>query len=522
MAIGSVILIIVILVQIGKVSELAAKIRGEEESRIRSNRLNAAGMLAFVVVFLVGTVISAWAYRNWMLGYGPLESASEHGGLLDDLFSTTLWFTGIVFVLTHIALFYFAYKYREKKGRKVLFLPHDNRVEVIWTIIPAVVMCFLVVQGLVAWNTVMADVTDEVVDPVTNEIVQEGDVIGEDYIEIEATGYQFAWHLRYPGNDNLLGTSNFRLIDVANNPIGQDWTDPKGLDDFYPNEIVLPKGKKVRVRIKARDVLHNFYLPHFRVKMDAIPGLPTYFVFTPKYTTEEYRQLLAARDRNDEVIYPEYWEFTDPDAPEDGMLWENFNFELACAELCGKGHFSMHKIVRIVEEDEYEEWLATQKSHYIGSIRGTDADPLKGQLLDYELRERRQSFNDAVEKARLAEVEADRIVRLENVNFNTGSAELTADSRYELENMLDVMQKYPQMRVEIAGHTDNTGNPDSNLTLSQNRAAAVYNYLTAEGVATNRLTYAGYGMTAPVETNDTEEGRLMNRRVEFKILEEEL
>ena len=106
----------------------------------------------------------------------------------------------------------------------------------------------------------------------------------EYYIEVEATGQQFAWIMRYPGADNKLGTKNFRLIG-ATNELGMDWEDPKSHDDVISSaagEIVkLPLGKEVRVRITSKDVLHNFDLPHFRVKMDAVPGLPTYFKFTP-------------------------------------------------------------------------------------------------------------------------------------------------------------------------------------------------------------------------------------------------
>ena len=96
----------------------------------------------------------------------------------------------------------------------------------------------------------------------------------EEFIEIEACGTQFNWLLRYPGEDGKLGTRDFKMINGVN-PLGQDWNDPKNIDDIHPNEIVLPVNKKVRVRITARDVLHNFYLPHFRVKMDAVPGMPT-------------------------------------------------------------------------------------------------------------------------------------------------------------------------------------------------------------------------------------------------------
>src|SRR5690625_6200429 len=108
---------------------------------------------------------------------------------------------------------------------------------------------------------------------------------------------QFKWMFRYPGEDGKLGARDFREI-TGSNPIGQIWTDPKNLDDLQPSDMVLPKGQKVRVRILSRDVLHSFFLPHFRVKMDAVPGMPTYFVFTPSQTTEEYRQELSRSEEH--------------------------------------------------------------------------------------------------------------------------------------------------------------------------------------------------------------------------------
>ena len=288
------ILLAVIIIQVSKVNELSSRIRGEEESFYQGNNRTALWMFIFMIVFLVACVVSAYYYKNVMLGYGPLKAASAHGDSLDSLFNVTLFFTGIVFFVTQYLLFWFTYKYRAKKGSKADFFPHNTNLEIIWTVIPAIVMTFLVVKGLVVWNDVMPDVNPD----------------DTDYIEIEATGYQFGWDLRYPGADGKLGTRDFTQIDLATNPLGQVWTDVKNQDDFMPSEIVLPKGQKVRVRITARDVLHNFYLPHFRVKMDAIPGLPTYFIFTPTKTTEEFREEL--------MKYPEWQMPADPEDPEAG------------------------------------------------------------------------------------------------------------------------------------------------------------------------------------------------------------
>ncbi|MBX2817399.1 MAG: OmpA family protein [Saprospiraceae bacterium] len=484
------VLFAIVIVQISRINEMAKSIRGEEDASESSMARQGNYLMLFMVLFLVGTVASAYAYKNYMLGYGPHQAASEHGGLLDNLFNVTLVITGIVFIITHIALFYYAWKYRMRKGRTASFIAHDNKLEIIWSIIPAFVMTGLVISGLLAWGKVMADVEPD-----------------EDYIEIEATGTQFQWFIRYPGEDGQLGTKNFRLINSANT-LGQDWSDVKNLDDFIAQDIYLPRGKKVRVRINAMDVLHNFYLPHFRVKMDAVPGLPTVFVFTPMKTTEEYREELSK--------YPEYQVPADPTDPDGPLKWEAFDYELACAELCGKGHYSMRKLVKVVEEDEYRAWLRQQESFYVQSIRGTDEDPYVGQLFDYELKERKQEFDDSWTTA--LESETDRIVRLKYVNFETASATLTPLSRYELDNVVEAMEADPAVMIELSGHTDSQGDDEANQELSQRRADAVLNYLTGQGIGSNRLSARGYGETQPIDDNGTPEGRANNRRTEVKII----
>lgn len=485
-------LLVIIIMQISKLTDLYARIRGEEEVEERLNRNQGRAMLLFLIGFLVLSVLSATWWKNYMLGYGPHKAASAHGDTLDSLFSVTLFFTGVVFVLTHFALFYFAWRYKKSKTSKATHWAHNNTLEVVWSAIPAVVMTFLVVKGLLAWNKAMADVQE-----------------GEDYVEIEATGYQFAWHLRYPGPDGLLGGRDYKKI-TAENPLGQDWTDAKNWDDLHPDEVVLPVNKKVRVRITSRDVLHNFYLPHFRVKMDAVPGLPTYFVFTPTKTTEEYRNEL----RN----YPEYNVPKDPNDPESKLLWEEFNYELACAELCGRSHYSMRRVVRIVSEEEYNAWLAKQQSYYLSNIRGKDSDPNKGKLLEVEIKANRESLYTMVEQTLADSAGAAKAIRLEYLQFDDGASSLTADSRYQLSDLADVLKKYPRLSIEISGHTDNVGDPAANLKLSQARANSVREALVAQGIEGNRLVAAGYGDSRPAGSNETADGRAKNRRTELKII----
>lgn len=495
----SILLLVIVILQISKLTDLYARIRGEEEVEERLNRGQGNAMILFMVGFLVLCFLSAGWWKNYMLGYGPHKAASAHGGTLDQIFNTTLLFTGIVFVITHIALFYFSWRYRKTKTSKATHWSHNNTLEIVWSAIPAVVMTYLVVKGLLAWNTVMADIKP-----------------GEDHIEIEATGYQFAWHLRYPGPDGILGPREFTKIS-ATNPLGQDWENPLNYDDFHPDELWLPVGKKVRVRITARDVLHNFYLPHFRVKMDAVPGLPTYFVFTPEKTTEEYRNEL----RN----YPEYNVPKDPTDPDSKMLWETFNYELACAELCGKSHYSMRRIVKIVSQEEYDAWLAKQQSYYQSTIRNTDDDPNKGKLLGYEIENNRKALNLAVDKALVdagipmtaEEKAALRLIRLDYVDFETGSYRLTSQSSSQADDLVSILNRYQDISIDIEGHTDSTGDENDNKVLSQQRAEAIKAYLVEKGIDASRLKAIGFGSSQPVDTNDTDAGRQKNRRVQFRI-----
>lgn len=491
----SVILLFVVLIQIAKIYEIAEEIKGEEYSEITSADSNSKGLLIFCVVFFASFIWGCLYYANYMLGYGPLKSASAHGGAIDSMFNVTAFFTIIVFVICHIALFWFAYQFRYRPGRKTLFIPHNDKLELIWTGVPAFVMVILVVKGLIAWNEIMADTKK-----------------GEEHISIEATAWQFAWNLRYPGADSELGVKDFRLIKPGINELGQDWNDERNLDDFNADELVLPKGKKVRISIVARDVLHAFYLPHFRVKMDAVPGIPTYFVFTPTKTTEEFRQELKK--------YKEYQGPSDPSDPNSPPKWKAFNYELACAELCGKGHYSMRRLVKVVSPEEYEKWLTTQKSYYLSSIRNTEEDPFKGKPIGIELKSEAIKLESALAKALDTSNTnlADRTLNLNNIYFETGSATLSKESEMALNILKNAFEKYPKLKVEISGHSDNVGDTNVNLILSQQRAAAVKTYLKNNGIDESKISTNGYGMSKPIESNEKEEGRAKNRRIEFKIL----
>jgi cytochrome c oxidase subunit 2 len=210
-------------------------------------------------------------------------------------------------------LFWFPYKYQYDPNRKATFYPENHKLELIWTVIPAIVLTVLVIGGYRTWTDITAEAPK-----------------GAHIIEI--MGKQFAWQVRYPGKDSELGKYNFKLID-SQNEFGLDFRDKANYDDFIPRELHLPKGEPVLLKIRARDVLHSVFAPHFRLKMDAVPGMPTKFWFVPRTSTQEMREKL-----------------NDPE----------FNYELACTEVCGRGHFAMKFIIVVDEPEDYAKWYASQ------------------------------------------------------------------------------------------------------------------------------------------------------------------
>jgi len=264
----SALLILIILFLIFRVQTLLSVIKGTYNKKVSlSNKVNA---LLFPLFFVIMMGLFFWYSAKASEFYLP-ESASIHGEHTDKLFWVTTSIILIAFVVTHILLFAFAYKYQYKEGNKATFYPDNHKLELIWTVVPAIVLTILIVFGYKNWSSI------------TNPEFK------KDRVEIEVMGKQFAWQVRYAGKDGKIGKYNFKLIDNTNE-FGMDLTDKNNFDDFTPREIHIPKGRQVVLKIRARDVLHSVFLPHFRVKMDAVPGMPTTFAFTPKFTTAEMAQ----------------------------------------------------------------------------------------------------------------------------------------------------------------------------------------------------------------------------------------
>lgn len=310
----SVVLILAILYMIFRVSNLVSIAKGTQEGKVDPNN-GIHGTL--FIVFMIASLVGFFWYSYAHFDSYTLPIASEHGKVTDKLFWITMAVTVAAFVIISIVMFVFIFQYRYKEGRKAKFYPDNHYLELAWTIIPAIVLAVLIFTGLNAWNDI------------TSPASKDAEVI-------ELVAQQFAWTARYPGvKDNELGKVNYKLIDNFGNEFGLDLTDKNSFDDFKSLELHLPKGKEVLIKIRAKDVLHSVFLPHFRVKMDAVPGMTTQFKFVVTKTTEEMRT-----------------ETSNPD----------FNYELACTEICGRGHFSMKMSVIVHEEEDYEKWKASQES----------------------------------------------------------------------------------------------------------------------------------------------------------------
>ncbi len=315
--ISLIILVFVIIYQIGKASEYAAILRGEKKVNAQVNRAIAFLLVAMFVLGLWGI----WECHNYFKDMMLPIAACKTGERYDAMFNTTVVVTGIVFLLTQAVLFWFCFKYQASDKRTTYFFAHSNKLELIWTTIPAIAMAVLVAIGLRNWY--------EVTSPAPAEATV-----------IEIVGKQFNWLIRYPGKDNELGKRDFRKINDANNVLGLDWSDPHNSDDIIAQngEMHVVVGKPVKLVIGSRDVIHDVGLPHFRMKMDAVPGITTTLWFTPTITSDSMKLITKN---------------------------PNFVYEIACDQLCGKGHYAMRGTIIVETQAQYDKWMASQSSYYV-------------------------------------------------------------------------------------------------------------------------------------------------------------
>lgn len=331
------------LTKIFDLTQVGANINDTQVANNNDNKVNGYGMFAFLVFIYLMTI---WC----VVYYGDLpllsNSASEHGPLVDRLMIISFILIFIVQTITQALLHYFAFKYHGKSGQKALYFADNNKLEVIWSSIPAVVLAGLILYGLYAWNDIMF---------VSKEQEQES-------IVIELYAQQFKWDARYSGKDNVLGKANVRYIEGVNS-LGIDLDDPNAQDDFAVQEIHIPKGKRIVFKMRSQDVLHSAYMPHFRAQMNCVPGMVTQFSFIPSVTTAEMRERPAMvekiarindlRAKKSVLLAAKGAAILDP---------YEFDYLLLCNKICGTSHYNMQLKIVVDTPEDYKKWLADKQT----------------------------------------------------------------------------------------------------------------------------------------------------------------
>tara|TARA_B110000483_G_scaffold239309_1_gene317561 strand:+ start:1040 stop:2233 length:1194 start_codon:yes stop_codon:yes gene_type:complete len=377
-----VVLGIITLTQLIRVFELTKSLNGTKDNEVTDKENNgiANGFMLYLIGLFSFFIWLVWAYGPFLLP----EAASVHGEKIDLLMNFNWAIIITSFAITHILLFYFAFKYKRTKGVKADFVTHNAKLELVWTTVPAIVLAIVIIYGISTWNDIMTD------EP-------------EDALTIELFAKQFDWTARYAGEDGVLGKSNYRLIS-GTNPMGlvtletiveklaelekkkakldlklsnaepngtiAENTEEKirkidkhfakvfayqkememdsnlfltGHDDIPVKvEFHLPVNKPVKFFIRSRDVLHSVYMPHFRAQMNAVPGMLTSFYFTPNKTTDEMRNIT----KNPE-----------------------FDYLLLCNKICGAAHYNMQMNIIVESEEKYNAWLKEQPTFFAEEAR---------------------------------------------------------------------------------------------------------------------------------------------------------
>lgn len=414
-----VVLGVVAIAQLVRLYELSSKLRkrGEHEISNRDNRLNAKLMLTFMIVFFASMIYLMVNY-GWT---GRGEAATEHGARLDWLMGLNMVIVFAVFFSTNFLLFLFAYKYVKKPGTKALYFPHSTKLELIWTIVPAMALLVIIVLGLIEWNNATSRPDDEA-------------------IVVELYSKQFDWTARYSGKDNVLGkhdykaTSDKNLLGLVNTEtleyaidklkndslLGIDaiertlndktrifsvderkkmqttlrrneeiyrllvqlrnrhdsTLDAQSWDDIIiagpAEKLYLCKGQEYEFNFRSKDVIHSALFPNFRVQMNTVPGQTTRFKLTPTISTEEMR-----KKKND----------------------PKFDYSLLCNKICGGSHYKMYMLIEVLEKEEYD---AVMKAFDLGSDNA--ARPEDDQLSDKELTILTKKFGESLPAAHRFEV----------------------------------------------------------------------------------------------------------------------
>ena len=251
--------------------------------------------LVFLAVIIGSIVFHVWTPWWW-------TDIASNWSAMDDTIILSFWIGGGVFILVCLFMVYCIFRYQYKEGRRSEYKPEDKKLEKGLTWLTTIGVVALLAPGLVVWNNYIR--------------------VPDNAIQVEVMAWQWGWKYRLPGQDGKLGASNNRIIS-DDNPYGLNIDDPNGKDDVFveSNELHLLKDRPVKILLRSIDVLHNFYVPQFRSKMDAVPGTITYYWFEPN---------------------------------------KNGEYEVLCAEYCGVAHYAMRGKVVVEDEVSYNKWLSEQ------------------------------------------------------------------------------------------------------------------------------------------------------------------
>ena len=255
--------------------------------------------VALLLIFVaVGTVVFHFMSPWW---WTPIAS---NWGYIDDTIILTFWITGAVFVAVVMFMAYWLIRYRNTPDRVAEYEPESTKLEWWLTIVTSLGVAGMLAPGLFVWNQYVT--------------------VPEDADHVEVLGQQWSWNYRYPGKDGVLGKSEPQFV-TYENPFGIVPGDPNGLDDVLieGDDLHLPLGRPVKMLLRSIDVLHDFYVPQFRAKMDLVPGMVTFFWMTPTRAG---------------------------------------TFDVLCAELCGVGHHAMRSTVIVDAKGAYDKWLSGQET----------------------------------------------------------------------------------------------------------------------------------------------------------------
>ena len=265
------------------------------------------GLVVLIVIWVI-TLVSTYFFlaKTWWL---PVGAAAAAPGI-DHHFTVSFILMGTVFVAAQLALGYLAWLYRDKgsSSAKVPYSHGNTTLEIVWTVLTTVLFVGMNLASSSIWAAERFRAAEA------------------NAVHVEVTGMQFAWYFRYPGPDGTFGGTKPELEDASAGgeaALGLDTKDPASKDDVVTGIMVVPVNREVEVILRAHDVIHSFFIPAMRFKQDTVPGLAIHMHFTPIQTGE---------------------------------------FEIACAELCGLGHYKMHGMLHVVSQEDFDKWLAAREA----------------------------------------------------------------------------------------------------------------------------------------------------------------